>query len=209
MNMLPSSLALSAQHHMAPFYEIHSPTYPTPPGVYPSTYLPGYTYQPTYPTYAHPVTYSSRYMPWDPNSLNSTNLSTYFSPVKTIHKQDTYLPYMLDSSRYMSWDPYLLTSTNMLTNSSPVNTICRQDTHRLTSISKSQYSSSRTRPPAILKLSDAQTPAQAWDDLYKLSSYVSESRYEHALSLIFRYWTSQDVSRRCVIINLTSPSTIS
>ena len=128
--------------------------------------------------------------------------------------QPTYLPTYAHPATYLSrdmpWDPNLLTSTNMSTNLSPVNTICKQDTHRLPSISKSQYSSrsGRTRPPAILNVSDAQTPAQAWELPSQIYDYDPRKRYAHVLSLLFQYWTSQDVSRRCVIINLTSPSTI-
>ena len=105
------------------------------------------------------------------------------------------------------WHSNSLDSTYLSANPYPVNTTCRQDTHH-PFFSGSQYLDRGLLPPPSPKLSDAKTPAQAWEDRYEVSPYDYGVRYRHALSLIFIYWTSQDVSRRYVIINLTSPSTI-
>ena len=165
------------------------PTYPPPPGVHPLTDWQGYAYQHTsLPPYTHSTTYPSAHTQWPAYSSNYTySLPTYAHPT-------TY------PSTYTPWHSNSLNSTYLSANPSPVDTTCRQDTHLPFSF-ESQYLSPSNR---ISLLSYAQTPAQAWEMQHENYYYGPEARYAHALSLIFEYWTSQDVSRRCVIITLTS-----
>ena len=177
---------------MAPLPQIHPPTHPPPPGAHPLIDWQGCAYQHTsLPTYTRSTTYPSTYTQWPAYSSNSTySLPPYAHPT-------TY------PSTYTPWHSNSLDSTSLSANPSPFNTTCRQDTH-YPFIWRSQYLD-RIPPPPLPKLSDAKTPAQVWEGQY---DYGITVRYMHALSLMFEYWTSQDVSRRCVIINLTSPRTI-
>ena len=167
---------------MAPLPQIRPPTYPPPPGIHPLTDWQGYAYQHTsLPTYTHSATYPSTHTQWPTYPSNYAHPTTYPS---------TYTPWHSNSlhSTYLSANPY------------PVNTTCRQDTH-YPFISGSQDLDRRLPSPPSRKLSDAKTPAQVWEDQYQSDS---TTRFMHAPRLTFEYWTSQDVSRRCVIITLTS-----
>ena len=183
----------SAQYPMAPLPQILPPTYPPPSGTHPLIDWQGYAYQHTsLPTYTHSTTYPSTHTQWPTYSSNYTyTLPTYAHPT-------TY------PSTYTPWHSNSLDSTYLSANPYPVNTTCRQDTHH-PFFSGSQYLDRGLPPPPSPKLSDAKASAQVWEGRYY---YEITARYMHALSLMFEYWTSQDVSRRCVIINLTSPRTM-
>ena len=169
--------------------QIHAPTYPPPPGAHPLTDWQGYAYQHTsLPTYTHSTTYPSTHTQRPAYSSNYTySLPTYAHPT-------TY------PSTCTPWHSNSLDSTYLSANPYPVNTTCRQDTHH-PFFSASQYLDRGLLPPPSPKLSDAKAPAQVWEGQY---NYGIKARYMQALSLMFEYWTSQDVSRRCVIITLTS-----
>ena len=193
VNLMSGHTFPSAQYPMAPLPQIRPPTYPPPSGTRPLTDWQGYAYQHTsLPTYTHSTTYPSTHTQWPAYSSNYTySLPTYAHPTTY---PSTYTPWHSDSPN----------STYLSANPSPVNTTRRRDTH-YPSILGSQYLDRRLPPPPSSKLSDAKTPAQVWEDQYQSHS---TQRFMHALHLIFEYWTSQDVSRRCVIINLTSPRAI-
>ena len=168
---------------MAPLPPIRPPTYPTPAEVYPPTHTPGYAYQHTYlPTYTHSTTYPSTHTQWPVYPSN------YTYPLPT-HAHPTTYP-----STCTPWHSNSLDSTSL-----PAN-----PTH-YPSILGCQYLDRRLLPPPSPKLSDAKTPAQVWEDQYQ---YEGIERFMHALSLIFEYWTSQNVYRRYIIMTLTSSSTI-